>query len=182
MNRRDLAVNGVLFLGILGVVYLLVMYKPAEVEPPDLPSGDRGDSERPVAQETRPGPRVGIDAIAMNSSLSKVNPFRTILTPTPTPTPTPRPPRPFPRLNAVMAQYDLLLLDPPRGTLTLQKKNSTDMLKWRVGETKTLPYRNANLAITLKSIDRTDFSAEFTAKDTEAPDSADQAPFRFRFF
>ena len=181
MNQRDLAINGILLVCIAAVAYVLAVYRPVEVEDPDDRLAGRPEVERPVGPETRPGPDPSIERIAHASTLVQINPFRTIITPTPTPTPPPPTPKPRPPLGAVMAQYEIIMIDPSRGTVTVQpKQGGGDMIEFRVGQVRDLAFRNEALPVRLKSVDPNDFSATFTAPKTESPTSElDTVTLRF---
>jgi len=157
MIQRDVAINGVLMVLILGVAYLLVRYRQPELK------GDQfaGEEEPPATAETSPVSPQAI--IPLNHAvLAEVNPFRTIITPTPTPTPTPPPtPTPIP-LQLAMSQFQLVMPDPPR-SVTLMERSNANQFEWKVGETRAVNVAGQSLRVTLKLVDPNDFHAEFVA-------------------
>jgi len=172
MNRRDLAINGLLLLAILAVTALLVTYRPTQLEPPGRFLSAQATPEQPSRAETNPAP-VGIAPLERYNTIQRVNIFRTIITPTPPPTPTPAPTPTPPPLNAVMSQFALIMMDPPNSVM-VQNNTNKEMIDWKVGEKRKIKFQGMDLEVTLKSVDANEFRATFTAPS--------QPPFRFSYF
>ena len=161
MNRRELIINGVLLLAILGVTALLVTYHSAALQPPGRILVDPAIPP-PAAVESGPPPS-GIAPMERYATIQQANIFRTIVTPTPPPTPPPPTPTPPPPIAVMMSQYTLLMMDPPSAVTLQNKTNPQEMIEWKVGQKRTVKFQNLTLDVTLKSVDANEYKATFTA-------------------
>jgi len=161
MSRRDLAINIVLLLLIVGLTFAQVTFRKTAIEPPRKAKERAQKEAGPVLTESNPI-IVAVLPTDRYPALGEVNPFRTIITPTPlppTPTPTPIPPPPLPN---VMQIYQLIMMDPPN-SVTLLDRTTQQMVEWKVGTTRTVVFQGLKLDVTLKRVDPNEFRAEFTA-------------------
>jgi hypothetical protein len=160
MNQRDLIINVVLFALILGVAYFLVTFERPPMEPPKIPETTNG--VEPGGPETPLRSTAGDRPSTRTMMLVKWDPFRVLVTPTPTPKPTtPPPPPPLP-IGAVMGQFSLFMMDPPR-KVTLLDKKTKQTLDWTVGKWRDIEFKGRTLRITLDKVDQGTFEAVFSA-------------------
>jgi hypothetical protein len=170
MTSRDLIINAVLIVLIGGMTYLLVTFQTTDLEQIKL----TGPSRTPGAGQLTPFGTADSVGGAELPEFVKIDPFKDIVpTPTPTPPPTPPPPTPLP-LQAVMGQYQIQMMDPPRTVTLVQRQPPQQTLEWKVGETKAIPLGGQSLKVKLEKIDPSDFSAQFTSEG--------QPPFPMKFF
>jgi len=116
----------------------------------------------PVRTESTPI-LIGIAPLERYNTIQQRNIFRTIVTRTPPPTPTTPPPPTPPPINAIMSQFALVLMDPPKSVTVQNKTTPTEMIEWKVGEKRKIKFQNLELEVTLKSVDGNQFKATFTA-------------------
>ena len=161
MNRREWIINGVFLAAILGVTALLATYRWTALQPPSRLVGP-GDQAGASRAETGP-PLPGIPPLERYARIQQVNIFRTIITPTPPPTPPPPTPTPYPPIAAVMSQFALLMMNPPSDVTLQNRQNPSEMIEWKVGQTRRVRFQTLELDVTLKSVDPNDFKATFTA-------------------
>jgi len=174
MNQRDLVINAILLVLIVAALVLLISFRSRPLEPPSVAVKQGEEEPRPVGPETPVGVRPAISPSA--SVLEKIRPFDTLI-PRPTPTPTPEPtPLPPPPLGPAMAQFKLIMMDPPR-SVTLQETKTTELIEWKVGEKRVLESQRRKLEVTLKQVDPNEFKATFTA-----PGVPGEQEFIYRFF
>jgi hypothetical protein len=165
MSQRDLIINGVLLLAILAVAALLVTFRPTKLQPPGRLLVAQ-ETSGPIRTETGP-PLPGIAPLERYNTIQQANILRTIITPTPTPAPTPTPRPTPPPIAAMMSQYALLMMDPPKSVTLQNKQNAAELLEWKVGEKRTVKFQNLELQVTLKSVDANEFKATFTAPEKQ---------------
>jgi hypothetical protein len=161
MSRRDLAINIVLLLSILGVTFAQVTFRKTGIEPPSKAKERAQKEAGPVRIETNPIMVAALPA-ERYAVIAEVNPFRTIITPTPLPTPPPPTPTPPPPIGNLMQIYQLIMMDPPN-SVTLLDRTTQQMIEWKVGVTRTVSFQGLKLDVTLKRVDPNEFRAEFTA-------------------
>lgn len=143
---------------LIGVeTYLLMTFESTEIQAVRLPAITAVDLP---PRDPRP------TASIQDLMFYRVNPFRDLIELPPPPEPTPAPPPPPPDLHKVMSQFELVM--PTPSSVMLEDKRANQYIQWRVGETRTVPWRDRSLRVTLRSVDANDFSVEFVAPEGQS--------------